>query len=309
MQVNTPITLNIPYNSVGMVPGTIYMYEIQDTSGVSYLSGNFTSFGTPPPSGSINGLTVNSALSQNGLTVTFTVTGTPANGQDVIFIFSYSALSNLNYMGGSNPNIGVRAAGIPASVAQTMTFTLPTNGGGGTILDNTGAVVLPSDIQYELSDLHSNQYAFGYFSGGQGGAVAGGQGGAVAGGAVAGGAGNAVAGNAVAGGNGTTTTQTLVGGIVPCDGVVTKCTFEKIKDLVNRVILYIIYLTIPIGAIMFAYAGFLLLTKGSSEEARTKAKGIFINVVIGVVVILAAFLIIKTILDALGVTGGWRIFT
>ena len=109
-----------------------------------------------------------------------------------------------------------------------------------------------------------------------------------------------------------TTTQTLPGGVSgQCDGVVKKCDWQALIDLINRAINYILVFTVPLAAIMFAYAGILLMTKGSSPQAQEHAKGIFFNVVVGIILALAAFLIIKTILDALGVTasGGYRIFT
>ena len=96
------------------------------------------------------------------------------------------------------------------------------------------------------------------------------------------------------------------GGLVPCgtlqDGKITNpCDFDDILNLINRVVKFIfIDLVIPIAAIMFAYAGFELLTSGGSTEKKSKAKSIFINVAIGLAIAAAAFLIVQTILGIVG---------
>lgn len=90
-------------------------------------------------------------------------------------------------------------------------------------------------------------------------------------------------------------------GLVPCDNVTKKCDFNQLMALINTVINFILFkMAVPIAAIMFAYAGFLLVTAGTEiSSARTKAKNIFFNTVLGLVFAVAAFLIIKTILSIL----------
>ena len=90
-------------------------------------------------------------------------------------------------------------------------------------------------------------------------------------------------------------------GLIPCDGTASDpCTFTKFMDLINNVIKFIfVALAIPIAAIMFTYAGFKLVTSGGSSEARTSARKIFTNAVLGLVFAGAAWLIIKLILDIL----------
>ncbi|MFA5778280.1 MAG: hypothetical protein WC870_02205 [Candidatus Paceibacterota bacterium] len=102
-------------------------------------------------------------------------------------------------------------------------------------------------------------------------------------------------------------------GLVPCGrsdasgNIANPCDFNDIMALINKVIHFILYfMVIPIAAIMFAYAGVLLITAGGEvAHARTKAKSIFINVLIGLIIAMAAFLIIRTILSILGYEGGW----
>ena len=64
-------------------------------------------------------------------------------------------------------------------------------------------------------------------------------------------------------------------------------------------------LALPIAAMMFAYAGFLMVTAGeSAAEARTKAKGIFTNALIGMVLAFACWIIVYSLLQILGYNDG-----
>lgn len=86
----------------------------------------------------------------------------------------------------------------------------------------------------------------------------------------------------------------------------TGCGFNELIALVNKVLNFILfYLVIPIAAIMFCYAGFLMVTSGGSDEARRKAKSIFFGVVIGLVFAAASWLIVHLVLDTLGYDGSW----
>lgn len=105
-------------------------------------------------------------------------------------------------------------------------------------------------------------------------------------------------------------------GLIPCsntlvndDGTVTPagtCDFKALMTLINTVIRFILFkLVVPIAAVMFFYAGFLLVTSGGSAEAKGKAKNIFTNAVLGLVIAVAAWLIISAILSILGYNGVW----
>src|SRR3989338_1297968 len=87
-------------------------------------------------------------------------------------------------------------------------------------------------------------------------------------------------------------------GIIPCD-------FGGFMRLINNIIGFaLFYLAIPLAAIMFVYAGVLLVTSGGAE-GKSKAKGILLNTVIGLVCAAAAYLVIKMILNILGYQGAW----
>lgn len=93
-------------------------------------------------------------------------------------------------------------------------------------------------------------------------------------------------------------------GLIPCDG--DNCDFIQFMNLINNVINFIfVYLAVPLCAIMFAYAGILLVTSGGSTEARGKAKTIFTNSALGLILAAASFLIIRTLLAILGYDGAW----
>lgn len=113
----------------------------------------------------------------------------------------------------------------------------------------------------------------------------------------------------------TGTTSSDNGGLVPCsntpdeNGFIApkdKCDFFSLMTLISTIINFLLFkMTVPIAAIMFAYAGFLMVTSGGSPEAKTKAKGIFTSVVFGLIIAIAAWLIIRTILSILGFDGSW----
>lgn len=108
-----------------------------------------------------------------------------------------------------------------------------------------------------------------------------------------------------------------LGGLVPCNntpdgktGLIPDgqaCNFDSFITLVHNVINYIILLILPIAAIVIAYVGFLFLTSGGSSEVKTKAKGILRKVVIGLICIMAGWLIVNTILSAVGLQSAYNL--
>ncbi len=96
--------------------------------------------------------------------------------------------------------------------------------------------------------------------------------------------------------------------IVPCDGTVYKpCDFDSFMTLINNVINFLVkIIALPIAAIMFTYAGFLMVTAGEEAAgARTKAKGIFMNALIGLLLAATCWLIVHSLLKVMGYKGGW----
>ncbi len=83
---------------------------------------------------------------------------------------------------------------------------------------------------------------------------------------------------------------------------VTPCDFNYFMALINRLIKFFLFdIATPFLAIIIIYVAYLFLTSGGSNQTE-KAKKVLWNVVIGYVIALAAWLIINTIISALGVT-------
>ena len=104
--------------------------------------------------------------------------------------------------------------------------------------------------------------------------------------------------------------SSAAGLVPPCDStsVPGQCTwgFVEFMKLINNVIGFILFdLALPIAALMFFYAGFLMVTSAGSSESKSKAKNIFSNAVFGLVIAAGAWLIVKTILSVLGFKGAW----
>ncbi|KKP87894.1 hypothetical protein A2456_01685 [Candidatus Nomurabacteria bacterium RIFOXYC2_FULL_36_19] len=92
--------------------------------------------------------------------------------------------------------------------------------------------------------------------------------------------------------------------LIPCKGA--DCDFNGLMALINNVIHFVLfYMAVPIAAIMFFYAGFMMVTSAGSSESKTKAKNIFSSAVYGLVIVAAAWLIVRTILSILGYEGAW----
>ncbi len=83
-----------------------------------------------------------------------------------------------------------------------------------------------------------------------------------------------------------------------CDNPNT-CGSCEFVETINNVILFIVAISSLIAVIAFIYAGFLMVTSRGDVGQLTKAKGMFVNVVIGLILILASFVIVNTILSGL----------
>lgn len=105
----------------------------------------------------------------------------------------------------------------------------------------------------------------------------------------------------------TASTTSTTGSLVPCDNSTAQpCNFNALMNMVNTIIHFILFdLALPITAIMFAFAGFELVTSGGSTEKRGTAKKVFTNAVVGFIIAMAGYLIIETILHILGYDGAW----
>lgn len=84
------------------------------------------------------------------------------------------------------------------------------------------------------------------------------------------------------------------------------CTFDHVLVLINNVVNFLLFkLAVPIAAVIFVYAGVQLLLSGGSSEGMQKAKSAFTSTAIGLILAVAAWLIIHTILAIVGYDGSW----
>ena len=96
--------------------------------------------------------------------------------------------------------------------------------------------------------------------------------------------------------------------LVPCgidkdgDGVngEEQCGFEHLIGLVQNVVNWLLAFAVFFAVILFSYAGFLYTTSGGSPGQVEKAHKIFMNVAVGFIIALAAWVIVNTILLGLG---------
>ena len=86
------------------------------------------------------------------------------------------------------------------------------------------------------------------------------------------------------------------GGIVPCTN---NCGFEELITLIQRVIDFIIVTGTSVAALLFAWAGWLYMSARGDTGQIGKAHNVFTTVFWGYVIILSAWLVVRTILDAL----------
>lgn len=87
---------------------------------------------------------------------------------------------------------------------------------------------------------------------------------------------------------------------IDCSGA--DCDFSNLLAGVEAVIDFIIYgLAMPVGAVMFAVAGWKMMTAGDNPGAVSEAKTIFKYVAIGLFFALAAWLLVSALLDGLQV--------
>ena len=85
----------------------------------------------------------------------------------------------------------------------------------------------------------------------------------------------------------------------------TGCQACNLAQLIESITLFLIGLSIPIAAALFAYAGVLYFTSAGQGERISQAKGIFKNVIIGFLIAITAWLVINTALNVIFSQGGY----
>lgn len=96
----------------------------------------------------------------------------------------------------------------------------------------------------------------------------------------------------------------MPGAIVNCSGAISTsqqaaCTVCDIAKTAQNVLNTAIYIAVFLSAILFSYAGFIYVTNIANPGEISKATRIFSNVIIGLVIILASWLVIDTLMKTL----------
>lgn len=89
-------------------------------------------------------------------------------------------------------------------------------------------------------------------------------------------------------------------GLVPCGGPgEPMCNSEFVALMANGVIRWLISVLGVIAVIVLVYAGFKMVVSAGDTKAFSDAKQNFTNIVIGIVIILAAWLVVDTLMSLL----------
>ena len=104
---------------------------------------------------------------------------------------------------------------------------------------------------------------------------------------------------------------TQAGGLVPCGGPLPEkpCQSCDVVQLENNIVGWLVIILGILAAIVIVYAGVKLVTSGGNQHAMEEAKGMISNIIIGYLIVLAAWLVIdyglKALLDT-GTFGVWN---
>lgn len=86
------------------------------------------------------------------------------------------------------------------------------------------------------------------------------------------------------------------GPLVPCDGVDVECMACHVVDLGQNIINFLVSLASFLAVMLFAYAGFLMISAAGNMSKVERAKEIFGNVIIGMIIVLVGWLVVDTVM-------------
>ncbi len=97
-----------------------------------------------------------------------------------------------------------------------------------------------------------------------------------------------------------------IGTIVPCNGI--DCGLCDFATLVQNLLNGGIIIAGTLSAILFSYGGFLYLTSAGDAAKAGRGRQVLINVVVGLIIILAGWLIVDTVMKVMlkGDFGPWN---
>ena len=88
-------------------------------------------------------------------------------------------------------------------------------------------------------------------------------------------------------------------GIVPCgdaEDVNSQCGFCDLVTLAQQSISFAVYFTVFVATLLFMFAGFKYITAGGDSGKISEATAVFGKVVVGLVIVLVAWLVVDTVL-------------
>ncbi len=88
-------------------------------------------------------------------------------------------------------------------------------------------------------------------------------------------------------------------GLVPCGYGDNPCDTDDAVNFVNGLITFLISMLGVIAVIVLVIVGFQLVISGGDQGAMKAAKDRFTNIIIGIIIILAAWLVVDTIMRML----------
>lgn len=87
-------------------------------------------------------------------------------------------------------------------------------------------------------------------------------------------------------------------GLVPCNGP--ECDFDDLVTLIQNIINFLLYtVAVPVATLLFMWAGFKYLTAGGDPGKVKAAHSIFMNVFIGFLIALGAWLVVNLLAQTL----------
>lgn len=92
------------------------------------------------------------------------------------------------------------------------------------------------------------------------------------------------------------------GGLVPCgngEAGPDDCDFQKLLVLVNKILTFLVTISSFIFVIIVVYAGLLYITASGNPGKISLAHKLFFNAIIGIIIVVSAWLIIKMLLTSL----------
>ncbi len=89
------------------------------------------------------------------------------------------------------------------------------------------------------------------------------------------------------------------GGLIPCDGP--DCDVDQLIVLVRNILRFFSYTVAFVAAALFAWGGILYITAGGNPSRIQKAHTVFGYAALGLVLVLAAWLVVFAIMSGLGV--------